>query len=676
MTTSKEPEILVPESSSVPAAEPDDDLAPQRKIKSPTRRAFGRLLHNPGAVIALGFLLLLAVVAVAAPLVAPFDPNQVDTVNALQTPTGTHWLGTDELGRDNLSRLMYGTRISLLTAVAVVGIATLIAVPVALFSGYRGGRIDAVVMRIVDAGLAFPPLILALAVAGVLGPGVRNSILALTIVFVPGLIRLIRGSALAVREETFIEASRSIGTPTYRILLRRMFPNIRSTLIVQVSLMLGGALLAEAGLSYLGLGAKRPTPTWGNMLRGAYDTSLFTQAWQLLAPGVAIAATVFAFNALGDGLRDAFGMSQTRARRTERRGLTTVRREVAPSELAQHPVDAAFSTRQPLVEIRGLSVEFEGERGKARVVDNLDMVINAGEIVGLVGESGSGKSVTSLAMMRLIPSPPGRIVAGSITFEGRELLELPFEEMRKVRGAKIAMIFQDPMTSLDPAFTIGDQLVEAQRLHRDVSRSEARQRAVELLDMVGIPAAAQRFKEYPHQLSGGMRQRAMIAIALACEPSLLIADEPTTALDVTVQAQIIDLLKKLRDELGMAILLVTHDLGVIADACDRVAVMYAGQIVEEQEVQHLFSRPNHPYTAGLLGAMPQVGSTQQKLAVIPGQVPLPQAFPVGCRFNPRCTHAQDACREGPIELSPALTGDALTRCIRSEELVLSKTSER
>jgi len=274
-------------------------------------------------------------------------------------------------------------------------------------------------------------------------------------------------------------------------------------------------------------------------------------------------------------------------------------------------------------------------------------------------------------VMRLVPSPPGRIVAGSITFEGRDLLGLSFKEMRALRGTGISMIFQDPMTSLDPAFTIGSQIVEAQRLHKKVSKKQARARAVELLELVGVPAPEARLGQFPHQLSGGLRQRVMIAIALANEPRLLIADEPTTALDVTVQAQILELLRRLQRELGMAILFVTHDLGVIADLCDRVVVMYAGQIVEEASVTDLFERPQHPYTEGLLGAMPQVGRLEERLTVIRGQVPLPHEMPAGCRFAKRCDYTVDACSAGPVALvGRPDRGDAQVRCARVDELTL------
>jgi peptide/nickel transport system permease protein len=439
---------------------------------------------------------------------------------------------------------------------------------------------------------------------------------------------------------------------------------VRGALLVQMSLALGAALLAEASLSYLGLGAVRPTPTWGNMLRGAYDNSLFTQPWQLLPPGLAIALTVLSFNLIGEGLRDALGAARARQGRAERRGLTTVRRDRTATVTT---VPATTGEAPPLLSIRGLTVEFVTEHGPARVVDDLSLDIGAGEVLGLVGESGSGKSVTALAIARLLPSPPARIVSGSVSYDGADLLSMRFEAMRRIRGEGIGMIFQDPMVSLDPSFTVGDQLVEAQLAHGR-RRAPARARAAELLDLVGIPEPRRRLAEYPHQLSGGMRQRVMIAIALSCEPRLLIADEPTTALDVTVQAQILDLLKRLQPEFDMSILLITHDLGVVADICDRVAVMYAGQVVEQRPVHELFASPLHPYTAGLLAAMPQVGVPASRLAEIPGRVPLPTAFASGCRFRERCSHAADACRDATstITLGPSST----TRCVRHDELTL------
>ncbi|HET9986041.1 MAG TPA: ABC transporter ATP-binding protein [Longimicrobiales bacterium] len=315
-----------------------------------------------------------------------------------------------------------------------------------------------------------------------------------------------------------------------------------------------------------------------------------------------------------------------------------------------------------LLEVRDLRTYFRTEGGVARAVDGVSFSLEAGEVLGIVGESGSGKSVTSLSIMRLIPEPPGEILAGSsIRLNGEELVGAPERRLREIRGNDVAMIFQEPMTSLNPVFTVGDQIAEAVRLHRNASKKEARARAIELLGLVGIPDPAERVDAYPHELSGGQRQRVMIAVALSCEPDLLIADEPTTALDVTIQAQILELLGELRQRLGMAIMLITHDLGVVAEVCDRVVVLYAGEVMEEGPVEQIFHEPRHPYTQGLISSIPRLGQETERLAVIPGMVPSPVAWPVGCRFHTRCPYGWDLCvREHP-ELFAAGDGRA-ARC--------------
>jgi oligopeptide/dipeptide ABC transporter ATP-binding protein len=321
----------------------------------------------------------------------------------------------------------------------------------------------------------------------------------------------------------------------------------------------------------------------------------------------------------------------------------------------------------PLLEVRDLRTHFFTEDGVVRAVEGVSFDVNEGETLAVVGESGSGKSVTSLSILRLIAEPPGRIVGGSIRFRGRDLLTLSEREMRAVRGKAISMIFQEPMTSLNPVFTCGEQIAEAVRLHEGVGRAAARARAIEMLELTGIPLPAQRVDEYPHQLSGGMRQRVMIAMALACRPALLIADEPTTALDVTVQAQILELIDRLQKELGMAVLLVTHDLGVVAEVADRVAVMYAGQVVESASVDELFHATRHPYTAGLLASLPRLGARRDTLRVIPGSVPDPRRPPAGCRFHPRCPCVIERC----IAEMPGLDlvrPDHRARCHRAAEI--------
>jgi oligopeptide/dipeptide ABC transporter ATP-binding protein len=326
---------------------------------------------------------------------------------------------------------------------------------------------------------------------------------------------------------------------------------------------------------------------------------------------------------------------------------------------------------EKLLEVKNLQTSFFTERGEVKAVDHINFDLYKGKTLGIVGESGCGKSVTSLSIMRLIPSPPGKIVGGEILYKGQDLLKLNMEQMRKIRGNEISMIFQEPMTSLNPVFTIGNQLVEAIRLHQDLSSSAARDKAVEMLKLVGIPAPDKRVKDYPHQLSGGMRQRVMIAMALSCNPQILIADEPTTALDVTIQAQILDLLRDLQQKVGLAIMLITHDLGVVAEMAHEVVVMYAGTVVERAPVHELFASPKHPYTQGLLNSIPVLNRDpsgkvkKSRLEPIPGIVPNLLDLPMGCRFQERCKFVTAECRGVEPELR-TLSPNHSARCVHAK----------
>ena len=327
-----------------------------------------------------------------------------------------------------------------------------------------------------------------------------------------------------------------------------------------------------------------------------------------------------------------------------------------------------------ILEVNDLKTYFGTDDGVVKAVDGVSFHINRGETLAVVGESGSGKSVTSLSIMRLIATPPGRIAGGEMLFEGQDLVKKSESEMRKIRGNDISMIFQEPMTSLNPVYTVGDQIAEAIQLHQKKNRSQAMKLAAEMLDLVGIPEPGKRVHNYPHQMSGGMRQRVMIAMALSCGPKLLIADEPTTALDVTIQAQILDLMRQLQREIGMSILFITHDLGVVAEIADRVVVMYAGRAVEEGDVREIFAKPQMPYTLGLMNSIPRVDKAathQDRLMAIPGNVPNPLYLPPGCAFHPRCAYVQDKCKEAipPLEDTG---GGHMVRCIRWNELELEE----
>jgi peptide/nickel transport system ATP-binding protein len=321
-------------------------------------------------------------------------------------------------------------------------------------------------------------------------------------------------------------------------------------------------------------------------------------------------------------------------------------------------------SQETVLDVKGLQTVFFTNSGLFRAVDDVSFSVRRGETLAIVGESGCGKSVTALSIMRLVPEPPGRIVGGSVVLEGSDLLGLDEAAMRRIRGNRMSMIFQEPMTSLNPVMRIGDQITEAVRLHRSMTRQQAWKQAVEMLRLVRIPEPARRALEYPHQLSGGMRQRAMIAMALACRPALLIADEPTTALDVTIQAQILALVLELQRELGMGLILITHDLGVVAEICDEVAVMYAGEIVERADVEELFASPQHPYTVGLLGSIPRLDRRSAHLATIEGMVPNMTRPPAGCRFAARCPFVEESCTKAPPPLA-ALSAGHWSRCIRA-----------
>jgi len=626
------------------------------------RRSAGRFAHDPTAVAALTYLGLVVVVAIAAPLVATHEPNYQDLEQRFAGMSADHWLGTDNLGRDTFARLIYGARTSMLITVATAFLATAISVPIGLLSGYWSGKTDVIVMRLTDALLAIPPLVLALAIAGILGPGTNNLIIALVIVIIPGVVRLVRGQTLAVREEGYVDASKAIGTPSVSVIARRVFPHVLSPLLVQVSVVLGTILVVEASLSFLGLGAPPPNASWGAMLQSGFEV-MATDARLMLVPAIAIALTTLAFNAVGDGLRNALkdGVG-TRPRQGDKLGTTTVLSGPLPA--AGDEARAATPADEVVLSIRNLSVEFDTHSGPAKVLNDVSIDLFRGEILGLVGESGCGKTVTSMSILRLLPSPPARILTGEVTYGGRDLLRLTTKQLRSVRGRDIAMIFQDPMASLNPAFTVGDQIVEAQRLHKSMSKSAARTRTTELLDLVGIPDAHRRLDDFPHTFSGGMRQRVLIAMALANDPKVLVADEPTTALDVTVQAQIIELIRNLRDEFDMSVVFVTHDLGVVQELCDRVTVMYAGEVVEQATVPELFSAARHPYSRALLDARPRLGDAHDRLPSIPGVVPSALAMPPGCRFQPRCRFATDDC-SAPVPLVERSHRQSV-RCVHSD----------
>ncbi len=607
---------------------------------------------------AMGALVLTAILILVliAPLLPLTDPNVTATADRFKRPfTDGHILGTDHLGRDLLSRLLHGTRLSLAVGVAAALIAAMIGSAIGIVAGYFGGRTDNVIMRGVDMLMAFPYILLALAIVAVLGPGLMNALIAVAAVNVPFFARNIRGITVGLAGREFIDAARLSGMGHTRIILTELLPNVLPVIIIAMSTTVGWMILETAGLSFLGLGSQPPQADLGSML-GEARSALISHPHTSVIPGVMIFLIVMSINLLGDGVRDALD-PRLRSGALSRPRATT---------LVERAGDIPAAT-DDLLAIQNLETQFHVDKRIYRAVGGVTLAVRAGECLGIIGESGSGKSVTALSVMGLVASPPGVITDGTVRFRGETLLDAPYESLRRKRGDKVAYIFQDPLSTLHPLYRIGRQLAEAIQSHHKISNRDARSRAIQLLNDVRIPNAEARFDNFPHEMSGGMRQRVGIAMALANDPDVIIADEPTTALDVTVQAQILTLLDDLRRERGLAILFITHDFGIVAQLCDRVAVMYAGRIVEEGLTAHVLNAPAHPYTKRLIACVPELGGGRRRLSAIPGLPPMVDNLPKGCAFAPRCDKAQDVCRAQDITLHAA--GSGAVRCLYPETAV-------
>jgi len=610
-----------------------------------------RLLRRPLAFACCAYLLLLVGVAIVAPVALPATNGEFagDLASIHQGPSLAHLLGTDAVGRDVLDRLLVGTRVTLVGVAEALLIVLVLGVPAGVVAGYFGGWTDRAVAWLSDIAFSIPAIVFVIVVISVFPGSMLAAMTTLGVLAAPGLMRVVRSATLPVREELYVEAAEIAGLGRPYVLGRHILPRITGVVIVQASFLASVALVAQTGFAFLGMLVRPPAPSWGGMVADGTKL-LFVDGWLIWPPGLAIAVTILALCLLGDAVRDAATESwlapEGPARRSPRRA--TPGRPASPGTAA-------------LLSVEGLSVGFA-----TRVVDGVSFDVEAGQTVGIVGESGCGKSVTVSAILGLLPGA-GRIEDGRVLFAGQDLAALSERGLGRVRGGEIGFVSQEPMVSLDPAFRVGHQLEEALRHHLKVSKVAARARAIELLETVRLPDPETVARRYPHELSGGMTQRVAIARALAGEPKLLIADEPTAALDVTVQAEILALLRELKASRNMAILLVTHDWGVVADICDRVVVMYAGQVVERADARALFRRPLHPYTRALLASDPHHAPEGDALPTIPGIVPSPARWPAGCRFHPRCALAVRACGERPIDLERATVGRQ-TRCIRFEEL--------
>jgi oligopeptide/dipeptide ABC transporter ATP-binding protein len=585
-------------------------------------------------LLLLGVLLL----AVFAPVLWSHQANAIDTDHLLQGSSAQHWLGTDNLGRDIFYRVLVASRTSILlallaTAIAVVTGLALGSAPAIL--GKRGGR---VAIAVVNIAVAFPGLLLALFFAVVFGVGAKGAVLAIGFAGAPSFARLTQTLVAGVSERDFVAAARIAGVGRFRLLVRHILPNIAEPLVVNATIGAGGTLLAFAGLSFIGLGVQPPAYDWGRML-GESLSGIYVHPAAALAPGVAVVVAGLAFNLFGEAVAKGLGVQVPKAPKAPRTSRTP------------EAVPARDDDSDAVLVVEDLQVSFPGPVTPVRGVS---FTIRKGEIVGLVGESGSGKSLTALAVAQLI-EPPGQVRATELSFLGAPLLgRLPVRSTAAVRrrllGTSFAMVFQDPMTSFNPTKRIGVQLAEGAREHQGLSRRAAMNRAIDRLRAVRVPAAERRAHQYPHEFSGGMRQRAMIGMGLMGTPALIVADEPTTALDVTVQRQVLRLLETIRTEDDVAVLLISHDISVVAQICDRVLVMYAGRVVEDLPATELATGARHPYTRALLAAVPDLDTAlDEPLAVIPGRPVDPARLPDGCAFAARCSFASDRCRtEDPV----------------------------
>ncbi|WP_328223031.1 dipeptide/oligopeptide/nickel ABC transporter permease/ATP-binding protein [Streptomyces sp. NBC_00310] len=643
-----------------------------------TRRRLTEALSRPGvrprswrglpplSRIAVCFLAVVALTALLAPWLAPHDPlDQQTLAGGTGAPSADHWMGQDSLGRDILSRLMYGARWSLAIGLGATALALVVGAVVGAVAATSRKAVDETLMRCLDVVMAFPGIALAAVLVAVFGGGITVLICAIAFLFTPPVARVVRANVLDQYGEDYVTAERVIGARTPHIVIRHVAINCAAPVLVFCTVQVAEAIVFEASLSFIGAGVRPPDPSWGSVIADGKNMVLTGGWWATAFPGLLMLVTVLSLNILSEGVSDAWAAPVAREAEPQEvepgevEPLEEADRSEAPEpgggsgEVPELPglTEAAVRLRsrarplpegRPVLSVENLAIGFDRRHRGVDIVDGISFEVRPGEVLGLVGESGCGKSLTALTVMGL--EPKGARVRGRVRFDQRQLVGEPMRVRRRLLGHEMAMVYQDALSSLNPAMTIRAQLKQVVR--RGGTRS-----APELLRLVGLDPD-RTLRSYPHELSGGQRQRVLIAMALSRDPRLIVADEPTTALDVTVQAQIIELLLRLREELGFALVLVSHDLALIADVTDRVVVMYGGQIVETGVTADLVERPAHPYTRGLLGSVLSLESAAERMTQIKGVVPSPADFPAGCRFTDRCPRAGDLCRT----TAPALRG--------------------
>lgn len=622
-----------------------------------------------GSKIALSFLAIITLVAIFAPWLAPHDPL-ASTGAPIGAPNSEYLFGTDRQGRDILSRLMYGARASLQVGLGAVALALIMGGVLGALAATSSKFVSELIMRVMDVLMAFPGIALAAVLLASLGNSVGTIIFTIAVVYTPQLARVVRAQVLAAWDEDYVRAERVMGAPRFYILLKHVVRNTIAPVLVFATVMVADAIILEASLSFLSAGVRPPNPSWGNVIADGRALVLAGGWWATTFAGAVILLTVLALNVLSEGMTDAMVNPKLRRKvkieetteqptaealaassaltvrdRKASADLETVLEELKGAEARRTDRLQADASARVILEVKDLSIYFPERFGDTPVVDRVSFTVTEGQTMGLVGESGSGKSITSLAIIGLLDKKAK--ITGSVLFEGQELVGASEADFQKLRGSVISMVYQDALSSLNPSMLIKDQM-------KQLTRRGGRKSPEELLRLVKLDPE-RTLASYPHELSGGQRQRVLIAMALSRSPKLVIADEPTTALDVTVQAEVIKLLNELREQLGFAMIFVSHDLALVAQVAHRISVMYAGQIVEAGATSQLLSNPMHEYTRGLLGSVLSIESSSERLYQIPGTVPSPSDFATGDRFAPR-SQRPDADPEQKLVFTP-VTGD-------------------
>lgn len=629
---------------------------PVAAVASRRTHTLRQLLKHRTFIIGATGLMIIVLIALFAPFLAPHDPLKQDLFNSLAPPfwaeggSPAHPLGTDTLGRDVASRLMYGARNSLFIAFFAVLIASVLGLAAGLSAGFSRGWWDTVLMRFGDMQLAFPFILLAITILGIISD--RTAVHLILVLGIPTWIlyaRVVRSRVLVERDKDYVLGAKAIGASRMRQMGKYILPSVWMAVLVIAMLDFGFVILLEATLSFLGFGLTPPTPSWGSILAEG-KRNILIAPWLAIFPGLAIMVTVLTINFTADGAADVLDQKlkirifRRLPQRKLANGSVTDPKEDARS-IRPEPADPTDNVEpRPLLEVRDLSVEFPLENKIVKAVRHVSFDVHRGRTLGIVGESGSGKSVTASSIIQLI-EPPGRVTSGEILFEGQDLTRISNSDMSQLRGTKIGMIYQNPTSSLNPVITIGSQMVETIRLHLKGSPAETRDIASRALLKVGIGNPQAILSKYPFQLSGGMNQRVMIAIAMLTQPSLLIADEPSSALDVTTQAVVLERLREITREHQTSLILITHDIALVAEFADEILVMYAGQVCEVGPIRSVIDEVKHPYTKALLQSVPRAEiESGARLQAIPGELPDPAALPPGCPFTDRCVSVMDICR--------------------------------